>query len=121
MFIYQAADIFFVVFHTALILFNLLGWIWKPLRRANLIALVLTGLSWFLLGLFFGIGYCPFTDWHFQVLSEMGRHPASHSYIEYFLQRITGSDLEVSFIDSGTIVLYFIVLAISIYFNFFKR
>ena len=119
--LYDIADIFFVVFHTALILFNLLGWIWKPLRKANLIALVLTGLSWFVLGLFFWIGYCPFTDWHFQVLEKLGRDPSSHSYIEYILQRVSGTDISFAFVDTVTIVLYFIVLAISLYFNFFKK
>ena len=60
------ADIFFVVFHTALILFNMAGWIWKKTRLANLITLLLTGSSWLVLGLIVGsLGYCPLTDWHF--------------------------------------------------------
>ena len=65
---YKFLDIFFIVFHTSLIFFNLFGWIWKYTRRANLVALLLTGGSWFILGLYYGIGYCPFTEWHWEVL-----------------------------------------------------
>ncbi|MDZ7680781.1 MAG: hypothetical protein U5J63_03470 [Fodinibius sp.] len=32
---YELLDIAFILFHTALILFNLLGWIWKATRRWN--------------------------------------------------------------------------------------
>jgi len=41
-------------------------------RKANLILLLLTGLSWFGLGIFYGWGYCPLTDWHWKVLRELG-------------------------------------------------
>jgi hypothetical protein len=34
---FRFLDIFFIVFRTLLIFFNLFGWIIKPLRRANLI------------------------------------------------------------------------------------
>jgi len=56
------------------ILFNLFGWIFRPLRKANLIVLALTGASWFILGIFYGIGYCPLTDWHFKLLYKHGQH-----------------------------------------------
>jgi len=58
--IYRFLDIFFVIFHTSLITFNLFGWIWKKTRLANLITLGLTGASWLFLGLIVGVlGYCP--------------------------------------------------------------
>jgi hypothetical protein len=66
-------DVFFLVFHASLILFNLFGWMFRKTRVWNLVTLLLTGLSWTLLGIFYGFGYCPFTDWHFQVLEELGK------------------------------------------------
>ena len=66
-------DIFFLVFHTLLIFFNLFGWLIKPLRKANLIVLLLTGGSWFILGIFYGFGFCPFTEFHWQVLHKLGQ------------------------------------------------
>ena len=55
-------DLFFVVFHTSLTLFNALGWIGYKTRKLNLVTLLLTGGSWFILGIFYGIGYCPLTE-----------------------------------------------------------
>ncbi|MCK5838377.1 MAG: DUF2784 family protein, partial [Bacteroidales bacterium] len=69
---FKLADTFFIIFHTALTLFNLFGWIWQKTRKLNLIILLLTGFSWFGLGIFYGIGYCPLTDWHYRVLRKMG-------------------------------------------------
>lgn len=106
-----------MVFHSALILLNLLGWIWRPLQRINLITLLLTGGSWFILGVFYGMGYCPFTDWHFQVLRELGRFPASYSYIEYMLERLLGIQLKAEMVDTWTLTLFFVALAASLFVN----
>ncbi len=65
-------DIFFTVFHSLLVLFILFGWIWKKTRRLNLICILLTGASWLFLGIFYGLGYCPLTDWHFNILRRLG-------------------------------------------------
>ena len=108
---------FFLVFHSGLILLNLFGWIWKPTRKINLIALLLTGGSWFILGIFYGIGYCPLTDWHFQVLYELGRDPESNSYIEYLLERLLGLHFKTSIVDTWTMILFFAALILSIYVN----
>ena len=51
-------NIFFFFFHTAIMLFNCFGWIWKKTRRLNLVTLLLTAGSWFILGIWFGWGYC---------------------------------------------------------------
>jgi hypothetical protein len=121
MILYKSLDVFFLVFHTLLILFNLVGWIWRRTRRLNLITLLLTGMSWFILGIFFGIGYCPFTDWHFGVLAELGEHPDTPSYIDYLLQRLLNLHLSLELIDALTAGGYFAALAFSIVFSFSKR
>ena len=82
-------DWFFFIFHLALVLFNLLGWIWKRTRVWNLVVLLITFFSWFGLGLFYGIGFCPLTEWHWQVLRELGRTGLPASYISYLIYRIT--------------------------------
>ncbi|MDP3718874.1 MAG: DUF2784 family protein [Acidobacteriota bacterium] len=60
------------VLHTSWIAFNCLGWAWRRTRRWQLLTLTLTALSWFGLGIWYGWGYCPFTDWHWQVRSRLG-------------------------------------------------
>ena len=114
---YQVLDIFFLLFHTLLIFFNLFGWITKITRKANLIVLLLTGASWFILGIFYGIGYCPLTDWHWQVLVELGETNIPNSYISYITHRVFSIDPPGRFVDTATGIFYFLALAVSIYVN----
>jgi len=116
--IWHLLDIFFVVFHTSLIFFNLFGWIWRKTRIFNLITLLLTGSSWLLLGLIVGtLGYCPLTDWHFAVLNELGESSLPSSYIKYIADGLTGLNVSVSFIDRITLLSFLAALIISILYN----
>jgi hypothetical protein len=116
--IYHILDIFFVVFHSSLILFNLFGWIWRKTRVFNLITLSLTGASWLFLGLIFGtLGYCPLTEWHFRILSKLGERDLPDSYIKYLAERITGLDINASLVDHTTLYAFLFALLVSIYIN----
>ena len=118
---YVFLDYFFLIFHTILIFFNLFAWIWKPLRKANLITLLITGASWFLLGIFYGIGYCPLTDWHWEVLQKLGVHNLPNSYVKYLIDRLTGLDVNASLVEYATSISYFAALLISLFVNFKKK
>ena len=118
MFPWHLLDILFVAFHSALILFNLLGWMHPRTRRLNLVALVLTGLSWTLLGLFYGFGYCPLTDWHWQVLGRRGKATGQASCGRYLLERMLGRRVGAGTDDSLTLALYLAAMACSLYANF---
>jgi hypothetical protein len=114
MILYRLIDIFFVVFHSLLILLNLTGWIWKKTRLLNLIVLLLTGASWLILGLIVGtIGYCPLTEWHFKILYRLGEKDLPASYIKYLADRLTGLDISTSFVDSITLWAFIGALVIS--------
>jgi hypothetical protein len=116
--IYRFLDIFFVVFHTSVIIFNLFGWIWKKTRIANFITLSLTGASWLFLGLIVGtLGYCPFTDWHFDVLYKLGKTDLPDSYIKYLADRITGLNFNASMVDSITLYAFLAALVLSLFLN----
>ena len=111
----QFIDIFFVIFHSALILFNLFGWIVPRMRKAHLVCVLLTGGSWFVLGLFYGIGYCPLTDWHWQVLRKMGETRLPASYVQYILERITGISVSARTADVATVAGWMVALLIAVY------
>jgi len=110
-------DIFFTVFHTCLVIFNLFGWIWKRTRRLNLICLLLTAGSWLILGLFYGMGYCPLTDWHFQILTKLGYTDLPNSYLSFLFTRLTGLPIEQSLVDAVTLWGLIIALVLSLYLN----
>ncbi|MFZ2340759.1 MAG: DUF2784 domain-containing protein [Bacteroidales bacterium] len=117
--LYRILDIFFVVFHTSLTLFNLSGWIWKKTRLANLITLSLTGGLWLFLGLIVGMpGYCPLTDWHFDILYKLGETDLPISYIKYLIDRLTGLDVNENVVDKATLYCFIAAMAISLFLNF---
>ena len=123
--IYRLLDIFFLIFHTILIFFNLFGWIWKKTMKLNLIVLSLTGASWLFLGLIVGtLGYCPLTDWHFKILEKLGKTDLPYSYTKYLADRLTGLDINASLVDNATLYTFLAALVISIALNlraFLKR
>jgi hypothetical protein len=84
------ANAFFFVFHSALILFNVFGWIPRRTRRLNFICLSLTAVSWGLMGLWYGMGYCVLTDWHWQIRAALGIRESADSYIVLLVQKLTG-------------------------------
>jgi hypothetical protein len=118
MMIYHILDIFFLIFHTFLIFFNLFGWIWKRIRRLNLIVLSLTGASWLFLGLLVGtLGYCPLTDWHFSILEKLGKTDLPYSYTKYLADRLTGLDINATLVDNATLYSFLVALGVSIVLN----
>jgi len=116
--IYRILDIFFVVFHTSLVIFNIFGWAWRKTRRLNLVTLILTGSSWLFLGLLVGTpGYCPFTDWHFRILARMGKTGLPFSYMKYLFDRITGLNIDEKLVDKVTLAVFIAALAVSVILN----
>ena len=117
--IYHVLDIFFVVFHTSLMIFNTTGWILRRLRLWNLGTLLLTGFSWVVLGSIKGtMGYCPLTDWHFSVLEKLGKKDLPYSYTAYIAERISGHEIDAYAADKMTLAVFVISLAASVALNF---
>jgi hypothetical protein len=114
-------DILLTVAHLVLIGFNLLGWIWIKTRKAHLITVAATAFSWFVLGIWFGWGYCPITDWQWKVKEKLGETDLPNSFIKYYADKISGRNIDPSVVDTITLVTFLIVIIGTIYFNFFKR
>ena len=115
--LYKIANYFFFVFHVILIFFNLFGWIHKKLRKWNLVSLSLTAFSWFVLGIFYGFGYCFLTDWHWQVREKLGYAHDSDSYIHFLVTELTDISVDENLVDIFTAIFFFIAFALSIYVN----
>ncbi len=115
---FRFLDGFMLVFHTGFILFMLSGWAFSRLRRLHLACALLTAGSWFILGLFYGTGYCPFTDWHWRVLERLGHYGLPVSYVQYLLKRVLSISVSHGFADTITVSGLFIAMALSFYYNF---
>ncbi|MDE2782658.1 MAG: DUF2784 domain-containing protein [Gemmatimonadota bacterium] len=119
--LYRLQDILFVVFHTALIGFNVLGWAWRRTRRFHLLTIGATLLSWFGLGAVYGWGYCPLTDWHWRIKLMLGETDLPGSWIKYYLDRITGSDWSPMVVDLITVGTALGALGLSVALNLRDR
>ncbi|MEE4242882.1 MAG: DUF2784 domain-containing protein [Desulfopila sp.] len=117
-FLLHCADIFFPIFHTTFALFNVFGWIWPKTRKLNLFTLVLTAASWFILGMFFGIGYCPLTDWHYRILIKLGHDNLPYSYIQFVTERLTDFHPSPQPTEIVTVAVLCIAFACSLYCNY---
>jgi hypothetical protein len=115
--ILKIIDGFFFGFHTILILFNILGWIVRRWRFTNLITLSLTAISWFVLGIWFGWGYCICTDWHWQVRDMLGYQDISSSYIHFLIFKIAHVDIPVNLVNLSTVIVFLLAFIVSIYLN----
>ena len=87
----QILNVGFFVFHSAWILFNCVGWMWRRTRPWQLATVSLTALSWFGLGIWYGWGYCPCTEWHWQVRARLGHHDPP-SYLQLMIRELFGID-----------------------------
>lgn len=118
---YRFLDVFFAVFHLSLVVFNLTGWIWAKTRRLHLVVIGLTVASWFGLGAVYGWGYCPSTDWHWDIKRRLGETDLPNSYVTYYLDRLTGMSWDAVLVDVAVAVVGLAALALSIWMNWRDR
>lgn len=90
---WQFLDALLDTAHLSLILFILFGFLHPRLRRIHLLATAATLVSWFGCGLYYGVGYCFLTDWHWQVKRRLGEEDLPYSFVQYALDRWTGVGL----------------------------
>ncbi len=114
---YQFLDKFFFAFHTLIIFFILLGWIWKKTRKLNLILQSLTAFSWFILGIWYGFGFCPSTEWHWQVRIKLGFYDMPSSYLKFFIDSLTGFKVNAQLIDMLTLIFFLAAFLSSVVLN----
>ena len=114
---YAFLNIFFFLFHSSLIIFNLFGWIWKKTRFANLIVILLTVFSWTILGIWYGFGFCPCTDWHWQVRERLGYLDMPSSYTKFLIDSLTGLDVKEAVVDTLAVTLLALALVASVFTN----
>lgn len=111
-------DVLLTIAHLALVVFNLFGWIPRVTRKAHLVTIGLTAASWLVLGIWFGTGYCPLTDWQWDVKEKLGERNLPPNFIEYFAEKWTGRDYDTSFVAMMITVFFALAAGLSLYVNF---
>lgn len=106
---YELLDQGFIFFHTALVLFILTGWCWRRARPWHFGLIVLTAFSWFVLGIWYGFGYCPCTGWHWHIRHRLGHCDMPRSYLKFLFDRVTGLDANEAWVDRVAFAAFFLV------------
>ncbi|MEO6814414.1 MAG: DUF2784 domain-containing protein [Ginsengibacter sp.] len=114
---YQFLNILFIVFHTAFTLFNMVGWIFSSTRKWHLITFLLTAFSWFVLGIWYGWGYCFCTQWHWEVRHKLGYEDHSNSYIQFLIFKLTGISFPIRLVEIITLIVFLISFLLSAWLN----
>lgn len=114
-------DLFYTIAHFSFTLFNLTGWIWRRTRKAHLVTMAITMISWFIFGIWYGWGYCFLTDWHWSVKEKLGETNLPNSFIKYYADKISGRDINPSVVDNVTLGCLIFAVSAAIYVNFVVR
>jgi len=114
-------DLLLTLLHLAIICFNLFGWIWPQTRKFHFIIVIATAFSWLGLGIWFGLGYCPITDYQWQIKEKLGETDLPNSYIKYVVDQVSGLDFNPGLIDFATALSFALAAILSVYFNFIRK
>ena len=109
-------DILLTLIHVSFIGFCVFGWMFKRTRKANLVFLGATFVSWFLFGIWKGIGYCIITDYHYQIKTSLGETNLPYSYIKYLWDGMLPV-ISPQAADILTITVFFACVSASIFLN----
>lgn len=114
-------DYFLTALHLIIIGLNLFAWIWPKTRKLHLYIVGITLFCWLVLGIWYGIGYCPITEWQWQVKTKLGETNLPNSFVKYHLDHIIGFSVPDATVDIITLVSFLIAIVCSVRVNFFKR
>ena len=103
--------------HVLVIGFNVLGWIWQKTRKWHLLSILLTSLSWFVLGIWYGFGYCFLTDWQWNIKRKIGATALPSSFIDHFVNQVLGFSIDPVLIDNVTGITFVLAAVLSIILN----
>jgi hypothetical protein len=84
----------------------------------DIITILLTAASWFILGIWYGMGFCPLTEWQWQVKERLGERNLPSNFIEYIAEKWTGHDFDSGFISTMIAVCFVLATIASVYVNF---
>lgn len=114
-------DFLYTLIHLLIIGFNLFAWAFPATRRLHLYGVAVTLGCWLILGIWYGIGYCPVTDWQWQVKEQLGERNLPNSFVKYYADKLTGTSVSSTLIDGITAGSFLLSILISVYLNFFRR
>ena len=106
-------DYLFDALHIFVICFNVFAWIPNKTRTLHFILINITACSWFVLGIWYGWGYCFLTDWHWSIKEQLGQDNLPGNYIAYLLEKLFSWSPDGKYIEGVIAVVFFFCFFIS--------
>lgn len=114
-------DVIYTIVHLLIIGFNLFAWAFPATRKLHLYGVAVTLACWLILGIWYGIGYCPVTDWQWQVKAQLGEQNLPNSFVKYYADQLLGQPVDSNLVDVLTAGSFLLSIMISVYLNFFRK
>ena len=100
---------------------NMFGWIFKKTRKIQLVTILATASSWFIVGIWYGWGYCFLTDWEWEIKRKLGEQTLPNSFIHYLSNDIFSLNMTTELLDQITVWTFAVAILLSIIFNLKDR
>ena len=106
-------DLAMNMIHITIIMINAFGWIFEKTRKLSVFMILITIFCWTILGVFFGLGYCPLTQMHADYLYNNYQYLLPFSYIDYIFITNFGFKVSTKFLSLCSILVVFLSLYLS--------
>jgi hypothetical protein len=73
---------------------------------AHFILIAFIFASWFILGIWKGLGYCLLTDVQWQIKTKLGERHLPNSFIKYAVDKVSGLNVPSSLIDKVAMICF---------------
>lgn len=113
----QTINLLLHTLHLLVVILVLFGWLWEKTRLLNLYVILLSVVSWYFLGLWYGKGFCILTHWqhHLLVLLDLGE--IEGTFVAYAVYSITSLRLSDAFLEPMSDVVIVLIFLISLHLN----
>ncbi len=92
-------------------------WIWQRTRKVHLVVILATAFSWFVMGIWYGWGYCFLTDWEWDIKRQLGENDLPNSFIHYLANNTLSLNISAEILDGLTLVVFIIAFFLSVILN----
>jgi len=117
----KMADLVLFWAHAVIAVWCVFGWLVPGAEKLHLFVIVGIAISWYGLGMRYGIGYCILTDWQWRVKERLGRTTKHDSFVHLLLERASGLHINEKQVKRFAYAAYWVSAVISIYINFVGR
>jgi hypothetical protein len=115
--LYPFLNLLFHALHACIIFFTVFGWLLPSWRLAHFVWVLLTLASWYVLGIWMGMGYCPITDLHWTIKEKLGKGRPQCNFIYYWLTKVSNTQWDPERVDHAIVIITILTCIISACFN----